>query len=231
MQVSRRRYADCKALVAGFCENAAGILDRALRKRQRAGLVLPGGGTPRLFLPALARCPLDWRRVGITLSDERWVPVDSEDSNEYLVRSCLLAEGAEGAQLTGLKTTHATPAGALTTVAARLAALPRPFDLTVLGLGRDGHVASLFPGQPLNTADGGPCLAVGDCPQPAPRISLTLDLLAAGRHLFLVYTDAEKSRLVDAVLAGAPGTRDLPVSRLLAATRAPITLFETGRRP
>lgn len=227
MRASRRRYADSTGLAAGLSAYAAAVLEQALQERQRASLVLPGGGTPRLFLPQLARRPLDWRRIDITLTDERWVDTDSEESNEHLLRGCLFAEGADGARLAGLKTEHDAPSEALQTVAARLAELPRPFDLTVLGLGRDGHIASLFPGHPGNAAGGGPCLAVADCPPPRPRISLTLDALAASRHVTLVCADAEKSRLLDAVLAGAAGTRDLPVSLLLDATHSPITLFET----
>lgn len=210
-----------------LCKHVAAVLGPALDARPRATLVLPGGGTPQSFLPVLADCPIDWRRMYIIPSDERWVDPDHQDSNEAMIRACLSGRAAETATLVGLKSGHAEPEQAVTALEARLRQLQRPFDLTILGMGRDGHIASLFPGFD-DAGHDALCQVVRECPPPVPRVTLTLEALASSRHIMLVYADTGKSLLMDSVLAGTGSTYDLPVSRLLRRTRSPVTLFEAG---
>ena len=169
-----------------------------LRARAAASLVVPGGSTPRAYLPRIAALDLPWPRVSITLSDERLVPPDDPHSNERLVRESLLRERAAAARFVPLHVEgEADPAAG---AAARLASLPRPFDLVLLGIGNDSHVASLFPG-----ADGvAPALetdGTADCVRLAPprgiepalpRVSLSVRALLDSRRILIAAQGVDK---------------------------------------
>lgn len=192
-----------------------------LAHRPMARLIVCGGATAREVLPRLGRSPLPWRRVVVTLADERWVAPDHPDSNERLVRDTLMAEAA-GARLVGLKTTHATPEAAVDELAARLAAEPWPAAAVFLSMGPDGHVASLFPGDAQGlTTDA----AVRACRRPDhPRVSLGPRLLLNTRRVVLAVRGAERQPLLAEALRPGP-LADLPVRLLLHQDRVPVDLF------
>ena len=169
-----------------------------LRARAAASLVVAGGSTPRAYLPRVAALDMPWPRVSVTLSDERLVPPEDPHSNERLVRECLLREGAAAARFVPLRAEGDADAAA--GAAARLATLPRPFDLVLLGLGTDSHVASLFPG-----ADGVAAAlepdGADDCVQLAPprgiepalpRVSLTVRALLDSRRILIAAQGLDK---------------------------------------
>ena len=137
--------ADGARQAATLAAALAAVVAAGLTRRAVASLVLSGGSTPRAMYSHLALHNLDWSRVHITLADERWVATDHADSNEGLVRTVLLREGASRARFIGLKNDAATPAAGATAAWRGLGAIARPFDAVVLGMGDDGHVASLFP--------------------------------------------------------------------------------------
>lgn len=165
----------------------------AVRERGTASLVVTGGATPRHYYPLMAALDLPWSRVHITLSDERQVPATDAESNEGLVRELLLQGRAAAARFTpiyaGEDGAHACLAGAVQ----RLAQLPRPFDLVLLGLGNDSHIASLFPGalgvEAMLEPDGRAQVCTVTPPpgvEPAlPRISLTLAALLDSRRILI----------------------------------------------
>jgi 6-phosphogluconolactonase len=227
--MQRIAFASSTELAHGFAEYAAGVISCAIRKRKTASLVVPGGRTPRVYLSVLAKQSLSWNRVTITLSDERWVDTDSENSNERLIRANLLDRLPEEAHFVGLKTRHDTPEQAISEIAQRLATVPQPFTLTILGLGEDGHIASLFPclklhERPDNVTEA-PCLVVNPAPTLPPRVSLSLTTLAQSEQIALVATGASKRRLLDQLTEQAdPG---LPVLWLLQRSLSPVTVFES----
>lgn len=228
-RIQRIAFANSTELAHGFAEYAAGILSCTINKQQAASLVIPGGNTPRFYLPVLAAQPLLWNRITITLSDERWVSTDSEDSNERLVRENLLDHLPEETHFVGLKTWHDTPEQAIPEISRRLAKVPQPFTLTILGIGEDGHIASLFPylklhERPHDTADM-QCLAVNPSAILPQRVSLSLEILACSEHIALVATGYSKRRLLDQLSEYADP--ELPIVWLLQRTLSPVTVFET----
>ncbi|MFN3584212.1 6-phosphogluconolactonase [Phenylobacterium sp.] len=205
------------AAVGEACAHAvAACLKDALRTRGRAGLVATGGRSPGPVYDRLKDADLDWARVVVTLSDERCVDMSSEESNARQVRERLLTGRAAKAHLLPLWP-KPDPAA--------LAALT-PFDAVMLGMGEDGHVASLIPGDPgLSQALATPDL-LADVPEglgkpPVPRVSLTLSALLNSRAIFLLVAGEAKRQVIDRAKAGD----DLPVARLLNQAQVPVRVF------
>ena len=186
--------------------DVAGRLRTAIAGQGRATLVVSGGRSPVAFFQALAQEALDWSKVTVSLADERWVPVEHADSNEGLLRRHLLTGNAAKARFVGLYRSAASLDAAAEAAEQALAELP-PIDVLVLGMGDDGHTASLFPASP-NLADGLSLLSKRRClPMLAPsvphqRISLTRRLLATAGFTVLSVQGAGKLATLRAALAG-----------------------------
>ena len=213
-----------EALAQGAAAAIAQALDEALQARGRALFIATGGHTPGAAYDRLSTAPLDWAKVTVTLSDERWVEVDDPDSNERLLRERLLRGPAQAARLISLRGDAPTPEAAAHEAGARLAALP-PADILLLGMGEDGHVASLFPGNPALSlglaAEAPPCIPVprGEGgPPPQARLSLSVPVLAAARQAIVLISGQAKRAVIERALAGSDA-RDLPVRAVLQ--RAP----------
>lgn len=224
--MQRRVYPDIESLSQGFAEFAAAALRDTLSHKPQATLVVPGGSTPRHYLPTLAKCKLPWERITVTLSDERWVDVNDEQSNERLVKQYLMQHLPEHARFVGLKTAHDNPFDAIETLHQCLDSLPLPVSLTVLGLGEDGHIASLFPGMNLDLADTHHCVAIAPPVAPSLRVSLSLKLLAESERIVLVVTGESKRRLLDRLTTN-PDTK-IPFIWLSQLANSKITILETS---
>ena len=162
----------------------------------------------------------------MTLTDERWVDANDEQSNERLVKRYLMQYLPENTHFVGLKTDHTDPFTAVESVHQRLTALPLPLSLALLGLGEDGHIASLFPGMNPETPTTRHCIAVAPPIAPSPRISLSLALLAQSEQIALVVTGQNKRMLLDR-LTELPDSQ-LPIVWLLKHTQIPVIVFETN---
>ncbi|MBX9637636.1 MAG: 6-phosphogluconolactonase [Nitrosomonas sp.] len=223
--MQRRVYPDIESLSQGFAEFAAATLRDTLSHKPQATLVVPGGSTPRHYLPALAKCKLPWDRITVTLSDERWVDVNDDQSNEKLIKQHLLSHLPANTPFVGLKTAHDNPFDAIEALHQRLDSLPLPVSLTVLGLGEDGHIASLFPGMNPDSLSAHHCIAVAPPIAPSLRISLSLKLLAESEQIVLVVTGDSKQRLLDRVSENPDS--NLPIVWLMQRTKSAVTIFET----
>jgi len=211
-------HPDPVTLATALAQAVAADLREALKLRGSALLAVSGGNTPRGFLRALSRERLEWSRVSVTLTDERWVAPEDARSNAALVRDTLLQGDAGQARFVPLFADAPDPEAGLAAVAARVGALPLPFDALVLGMGLDGHCASLFP--------GGDHLAAAmryDAPErvlpmrapaaPEPRITMTMSTLVATRRLYVHIEGAPKREVLR--LALEPGGESLPIGALL----------------
>lgn len=209
-------------LAQQLAEAAAEALRADLATRQRALLVVSGGSTPVPFFHALAAAELPWERVDVTLADERWVSEEDGASNARLVREHLLVGAAAAATFVPLTTDDPAPEQGVAEVARRIEALDWPASLVVLGMGGDGHTASLFPDSrelelALATAD--PVVAMRTPSQPQPRITLSADRLhQAHRHVLHITGDDKRSVLARA-LAG-DDIRELPIRAFLSCPLA-----------
>ncbi|MBS0424899.1 MAG: 6-phosphogluconolactonase [Proteobacteria bacterium] len=224
--MQRRVYPDIESLSQGFADFAATVLQNTLAHKPQATLVVPGGNTPRHYLPALAKCQLPWDRITVTLSDERWVDVNNEQSNERLVKHYLMQHLPENTRFVSLKTAHDNPFDAIGTLHQRLDSLPLPVNLAVLGLGEDGHIASLFPGMNPDLLSAHHCIAVAPPIAPSLRMSLSLKLLAESEQIVLVVTGESKRQLLDRVSKN-PDSK-LPIAWLLQRIQTTIAVFETN---
>jgi 6-phosphogluconolactonase len=223
------RYSDLDSLAREFAARIAATLRAAIEARGLASLVVSGGKSPLKLFEHLRVQPLDWSHVCIALADERWVEPADPASNERLLRDALLTGPAAAARFLGLK--NAAPTPDLGAVAAweTFARVPRPFDLVVLGMGDDGHTASLFPGSPnlqraLNPAAAAGCVGMCSPTPPQQRLSLNLSALLDSRSIALLITGDAKWQTYVAASASGP-VEDMPVRAILRQRHVPVEVI------
>jgi len=225
-----REFAGPWALAEALAAAVARDLHAAQQARGNATLVVSGGNTPRRFLESLARQPLAFNELTITLADERWVPADHARSNERLLREAFLRSDARAARFIPLYRNAPTPDAALAEVAADLDAVALPFDVVVLGMGMDGHCASLFPGgdnlQAALSSDSSdrvlPMRAPG---AEEPRMTLTLAALRQTRAMYLHIEGAQKKDVLASAMAGDPPYQRAPIASVLRASASAPEIF------
>ena len=207
-------------------------LEQALQQRSAATLLLSGGSTPAPLYRKLSQTALDWSRVDVALVDERWVDSEDASSNERLIRETLLQDAATAARFTGMKNNHLTPFSGEAECNLAYAKLPRPFDLCLLGMGPDGHTASLFPGaRGLDDALNKKLLCAAIHAQRSEvtgdnleRMTLTPWGLLQSRRLILLISGDEKWRVYREAHQSGASAR-LPVSQVIDQTAAPLDVY------
>ena len=202
----------------------SGCLLGAIEKRGHAALAVSGGRTPEHIFPLLCKADLMWDRVRVTLTDERWVAPDNPDSNEGLACRLLMQGPAAKARFIGMKTDHAEPCDGQADVEQALAAVGWPLDAVFLGMGEDGHIASLFPDLDNWQDAPGRALAVAGSLERQPRMSLTPRALLDSRHIFLVISGSKKRATYEAALEPGP-IGALPIRLILHQNQIPVTVY------
>ena len=193
------------ALDKALSDTVVSKLAQALDSRAHASLVVSGGSTPKGLFALLSEATLDWARVTVVLADERWVEADHDDANRRMVRESLLRGTASEATFISLADAYPDTHAALHDVERALADIDQ-FDVVILGMGLDGHTASLFPCS-LELQEGLTTAAAALVTQPttAPhkRISLSRKRLLATHYGALHIVGNEKKKvLVDAQKLG-----------------------------
>jgi 6-phosphogluconolactonase len=204
------------------------IIESALDARGSSLIALPGGDTPKAIYKALAGRKLPWKQVTIIPTDERLVPMDDERSN---IRGIAQAFLPAGARVIPIAADIADYRLAGNSADARLQDFPWPPDLVWLGVGADGHTASLFTGPDLQDALDAPKArrAVGVMPDPmpedapVPRITLTRASILSARTVLITLTGAEKREMLEQAIEDGQSSK-LPIGRVLAEAEQPIDI-------
>ena len=209
-------YADRDMLFINLAQQIAGEMENMLFHDETISLAVPGGTTPGPLFDNLSAADLDWSRVFVLPTDERWVPENSPRSNAGLIRDRLLTGPAAQARYLSLYQGAPEPEGGLVTVTDRISAA-LPLSILVLGMGGDMHTASLFPGadrlSDALAADAPPILAMRAPGAPEPRVTLTAPILQAAMNTHILITGAEKR---DALNKAQTSTvQDAPVAAVL----------------
>lgn len=202
--------ADVDALASAAAQRIAELVERTLAAQEVCRIALAGGNTPRRCYSLLRGMPLQWTRIHFYFGDERCLPVGDPQRNDSMARDSLLLS-------VPAVNIHAIPAelGAAVAAAryAQELANAGALDIVLLGLGEDGHTASLFPGNAALQA-AGPVVAVSGAPKPPPeRVSLSLSTLNAARHKLFLVAGSGKRDALQGIAQGA----DLPAARVLQA--------------
>ncbi len=209
-------YPDRATLMQALADRLADDLRAALARDGRASLSVPGGTTPGPVFDRLAQAPLDWARVTVIPNDDRWVPERSDRSNARLIRARLLTGPAAAADLFPLVTADPTPEEAAATLAEQVGR-HLPLSVLLVGMGTDGHTASLFPGGDRLARALAPgaeavssmrAIAAGE-----PRITLTAPVLAGARLRHVLITGPEKRAVIEG--AASAGPQAAPIACLL----------------
>jgi 6-phosphogluconolactonase len=230
-RIVERRFTDMAALQSAAVEAIRSAILAGVAARGTASLALSGGTTPIPIYEALSHLDLPWSQVQLTLTDERWVPVDDPASNDAMVRRTLLKGPAALARFTSLKCNTQTPEAAEGQIDGALRALAQPFDLVLLGMGDDAHTASLFPGGAgLEAAMDltGPLKARAVRPAidgPA-RLSLSLPALLQSRQMILLLRGTSKWAVYQDALGDGP-VLEAPVRGILHQNQVPVTVYWT----
>jgi len=219
---SAEEMADAVAGDVGF------IVESALDARDAALIALPGGSTPKPIYPKLAARQLSWKRVTIIPTDDRLVPMDDERSNIRAIAQAFLPVGA---RVIPIATDIADYRLAGNSADARLQDFPWPPDLVWLGVGEDGHTASIFAGPDFQDALDAPKTrrAVGVMPDPMPedapvaRVTLTRAAILSARTILITVSGQETRELLEGAIADGQSSQ-LPIGRVLAEAEQPIDI-------
>lgn len=206
-------YKDSESLNTSFVEQLSSILQSAVQQRGHAYLAVSGGKTPQPLFQALAqKDDIPWEKITITLTDERFVHPAHTDSNERMVRESLLQNNAEKARFIGLWTENVKAQEAINSINQKLENIPM-FDAVILGMGTDGHTASLFPcSREITRAalEEGAAMLIQPETAPYQRISLTRKRLLNARNIFLhIIGEGKYSVLMQALEGESP--EEMPI--------------------
>jgi 6-phosphogluconolactonase len=224
-------FASRDVLAAGLAARVKEALEEAISLRGRAVLAVSGGSTPVAFFKALSKLELAWEQVTVFLVDERMVPASHERSNAKLVRDNLLQNNAANAFFVPMfqgAFDEGDAAHQIETVMKRAQLVPA--DFAILGMGNDGHTASYFPGgdhladaiDPRQTALILPMHAEG---AGETRLTITLPVILAARHLALHIEGKDKRDVLDKALADGTRVMDMPVRAVFEYTVRAVEVF------
>ena len=222
-------FSDRTTLVEQLAKTITDELSRGIAAHGKASLAVSGGTTPVDLFQQLSTADIPWNKVHITLVDERWVEPDEEDSNEKLARTYLLRNRAAQAIFTGMKNAAATAGAGEKMCEQALNNVPRPFDVLILGMGGDGHTASLFPGAEKLTAatdmrSGRLCMGIAPLTAPHERMTLTLPAILNSGKIFIHITGTEKKKVLTRAEQDGP-VEEFPVRFVLRQTHTPVSVY------
>ena len=224
----QQEFTTREAAAAAAADIIKAAVERRLAATEEATVVLSGGTSPLGVFAALNAMDMHWDRLHVTLSDERWVPSDHEDSNERTLHEALLGNGgARAATFLPLYEPGIDVAARSEALSAQLRLLPFPFACSLLGMGEDGHFASLFPDADnlaagLDTENPDLVIPVQTAASPHPRVSLTLSALSRSDTIVLLIFGDDKLEVLN---NAKDDPERFPVGTLLRQKRAPVRVL------
>lgn len=227
MSITETRCSDAMELTQTLADRVESELLNAINSRGSASLVVSGGNTPKPLFKELSRRELPWHKVVITLADERWVDVESKHSNEAMLRDSLLKGYAGRAAFVPLKNNAATALEGRQECEQMVTQISLPFDLVILGMGDDGHTASLFPGvsgAALDVSTPALCQSVVPPVAPYERMTLTARALLSSRNIFLHIVGDNKWQVYTEALS-ADNLDEMPVRVVLHQNEVPVGVY------
>jgi len=222
---------DTQQLAETLGDHIAERLEQAIAARGIATLVVSGGSTPKPLFQYLSHKPLNWSKVTVTLADERCVPADSDLSNARLVHENLLQNRATSARFIDLHTDGIKLEASAKLADSSLSSLPT-YDCVILGMGNDGHTASIFPqasarDRALALDNRASAMLIDPVTVEPLRITQTARRLLDTEWMVLHITGEEKTRLLDQVLK-KPDPQKWPIAFFLNQTKTPFSVYKNS---
>lgn len=217
-------FDDREQASAACAQFIADGLKQRLSASQRATFVASGGSTPAECYKRLSLIDLQWKDVDIVPSDDRCVPADHDESNEGMIRRALVTKRAKDARLVALFDDTLPTERLCRSVESKLRSIDQPFAVTLLGVGEDGHFASLFADDPraqfgLDPDNPESCMLAQTSASSRPRVTLTTSRLLDSDEILLLFFGEIKR---DVYEQAKDADSDYPVSRLLNQQRTPV---------
>ena len=222
-------YDDAAEMAGAVAGDIQFIVESAIDARGAAVIALSGGKTPIPIYDKLAQAKLDWKRVTIVPTDERVVPLGDKLSNVTMIAKAFIPKGARVMPIVPNATADYKAAGR--SADALMQDLHWPLDLCLLGIGADGHTASIFPGPDYDEALSGPRerRALGVMPEPLPpeapvaRVTLSREGIVTARALMIAISGADKRKVLETAIEQGPSSR-YPIGRVLADAELPVDI-------
>lgn len=221
-------------MFSALFEDCRQVLTAAVTEREAVSMLVSGGSTPAPLYKQLSCLNLDWHKVTVALVDERWVGADAPGSNERFIKQSLLHDNAAKANFVPMKTLDSTSVEGQPGCEHRYRQLPNPLDLTILGMGPDGHTASLFPyarglDNALDTNKNVLCVAINAkqshvTGELTERMSLSLFALLQSRQIHLLITGEEKLAVYKRALV-TDDPLQMPIAALLQQSTVAVKVY------
>jgi 6-phosphogluconolactonase len=214
-------------LVEELSKEISKNLQEAIDKNGKATLIVSGGSTPKPLFEKLKKVKIEWEKVTIGLCDERWVSDNCEDSNEKFVKKYLLQDEASKAKFVGLFVDGKSAEEAENECSDLVEKNLKPFDVLILGMGKDAHTASLFPNNlkldiSFNTQKS--CIAIEPKTAPHLRMSLTLSSILSAKYLYLHFEGTSKLAVFEKAVAGND-MHAMPIRSILNQDKKDVEVY------
>jgi 6-phosphogluconolactonase len=226
--VEIKKYKSRYKLVDELSTNIILMLKQGIGERDAGSMLLSGGSTPGPLYEKMSNRNLDWQKIWFAPTDERWVEPDHVDSNEKMIRNTLLVNNAKTANYIGLKVDGDSPVSCAPAVEEKLKKIPMPFDVVLLGMGEDGHFASLFPylddtKKAMNLNGASLCSAIRREGVEHDRVTMSYKAILSAKNIIVLFYG--KTKLAVFEQAAKKANDQLPISHLLNQTDVPVTLY------